>query len=171
MEARMEGNARIESLNEEQRQLLARWAAKTAIIETHAVGAESPADGALLRWMRAHEDGVPGRFAAAAAPFDHSAFGHIQVGCIVDLLGGKTISGNIVVLALPNLALTCAFPIPALTELSYRCRCDLSVQRPLWPDPASWGAMAHLPPVSESEEALDALEDLAARIEIYHPMR
>jgi hypothetical protein len=171
MEPLMEGTTKLESLNEEQRQLLARWAAKTAIIETHAVGAESPVDGALLQWMRTHEDGAPGRFAVAAARFDHLGIGHMQVGWIIDLVGGKTIAGNIVVLAFPNLALTCGFPIPDLTELSYRCRCDLSVYRPLWPDPASWTAMTHLPPVSEREEGDDALESLAARIEVFHPLR
>jgi hypothetical protein len=126
----MAGDAKLESLDTEQRQLLARWAGKTAIIESHSVGAESPVDGALLQWMRTHENDVPGRFAVAGCPFMHSAIGHMQVGVIRDLLGGKTIAGNIVVLAFPNLILTCGFPIPDLTALSYRCKCDLSVYRP-----------------------------------------
>jgi hypothetical protein len=169
--ALMTGGAKLESLDIEQRQLLARWAGKTAIIESHAVGAESPVDGALLQWMRACENDVPGRFAVAGCPSPHLVIGHLQVGVITDLLGGKTIAGNIVVLALPNLVLTCAFPIPDLTDLSYRCKCDLSVYQPLWPDPASWTAMSDTPPLSQGDDVFGTLEALAEKIELVHPMR
>lgn len=89
----------IDSLDRGQRHLLARWAAKTAIIESHAVGAESPVDSRLLGWMKENEDGPPGRFAAVAAASEFSGVGHIQVGIITDLVGGRDkIAANIAVL-------------------------------------------------------------------------
>ena len=160
------GRTTLESLDREQRHTLARWAGKTAIIETHAVGAESPVDGKLLQWMRTHEHGVPGRFAVVAAANAFGGIGHMQVGVITDLLGGhgRTIAANIVVLAFPNLILTCGFPWP---EISYDCLCDLSFYRPLWPDDA-WKAMTRpTPPLSPEEEGLDMLEALAEKIELF----
>src|ERR1700683_4987662 len=43
---------RLSGMPEEERQIMARWAAKTAIIESHAVGAECPVSGVFLRWMK-----------------------------------------------------------------------------------------------------------------------
>lgn len=165
------GSTTLESLDNEQRQLLARWAGKTAIIETHAIGAESPVDGKLLRWMRTNEDGSPGRFAVVAAPNSCGGIGHLQVGIITDLLGGhsKTIAVNIVVLGFPNLILTCGFPWP---EIDYECRCDLSFYRPLWPESVAWRAMSKpTPPLSPEEKELEMLEALAEKIEIFQRLR
>ena len=52
----------LDSLNDEQRRLLARWIGKTAIIESYAIGAEKPIDSQLLHAMRQYEEGPPGRF-------------------------------------------------------------------------------------------------------------
>ena len=56
-----------ESFNIDQQYSLARWAAKTAIVESHAVGSESPVPANLLQWMRTHEGDAPGRFGVAVA--------------------------------------------------------------------------------------------------------
>jgi len=162
------GSVALESLGDDQRKLLARWAGKTAIIETHAVGAESPVDGRLLRWMRSNEDATPGRFAVVAASNQYGGVGHMQVGVIRDLIGGETVAGNIVVLAFPNLILTCGFPIP---DLDWRCRCDLALYRPMWPDIAAWEPMKNLNPFTCSEsDPLTLLETLAERIELFQPV-
>lgn len=79
----------LENLNDQQCQLLARWAGKTAIIQTHAIGAECPVEGKLLQWMRLHEDAEPGRFAVVACRGDCGGIGHLQVGIITDLLGAR----------------------------------------------------------------------------------
>lgn len=38
----IEGGKSLDGLEEEERRILAKWAGKTAIIESYAVGAESP---------------------------------------------------------------------------------------------------------------------------------
>jgi hypothetical protein len=167
----MTGKKKIDSLESQERELLARWAGKTAIIESHAIGAESPVDATLLQWMRTHEDDVPGRIAVVGCSSRHPTIGHMQVGVIRDLIGGEIIASNIVVLVLPNLILTCGFPIRELTHLSYDCRCDLSAYRPLWPGPASWTQMSKLPPFCESEDVFETVSMLAERIELFHPIR
>ena len=58
----MERTMMLDSLNDEQRRLLARWIGKTAIIESYAIGAEKPIDSQLLHAMRQYEEGPPGRF-------------------------------------------------------------------------------------------------------------
>jgi hypothetical protein len=168
IEGLMSGRTHLESLDGKQRQLLARWAGKTAIIESHAVGAECPVDGKLLRWMRDHEDAEPGRFAVVSSSINYVGIGHMQVGLITDLLDGKTIAGNIVVLVFPNLILTCGFPY---SDLGYECRCDLSFYRPLWPDGAAWKAMADAPPSQPPDgDGGDILAGLAMKIELFHPI-
>jgi len=48
----MERTLALDALADEQRRLLARWAGKTAIIESYAVGAEKPIDAQLLGYRR-----------------------------------------------------------------------------------------------------------------------
>lgn len=91
----------LNDLTEEERRILARWAGKTAIIESHCVGAECPVDSKYLRWMRTSGD-IPGAFAVAACKTQLLGFGHMQVGIIRDLIGGGKASGNIVMIALRN---------------------------------------------------------------------
>jgi hypothetical protein len=163
------GDAKLTSLDTERRRLLARWAGKIAIVETHAVGAECPVDGKVLEWMRTHEDREPGRFGAVACSFKLDAVGHLQIGIIRDLLGGGTIAGNIVAVALPSLVLICGFPLP---DLTYECRCDLSVLHPPWPEAVAWKAMrGPLSTFSESDVGPDTLFTLAERIEMFHALR
>ena len=131
----MDGSTTLQSLDADQRQLLARWAGKTAIIESYAVGAESPVDTKILHWMRQNQDGSPGRFAVAACSMTYDAIAHLQAAPITKLVDGQSMAvGNAVVLALPKLVLVCGFPHP---DLDYKCRCDLRVLRPIWPDPAA----------------------------------
>ena len=72
----------LDSLLDDERRTLARWAAKTAIVESHAVGAECPVSADFLRQIRKNADGIPGRFAVAARHTDIHGFGHLQVGVI-----------------------------------------------------------------------------------------
>jgi hypothetical protein len=74
------GQLSLETLTEDERRILKKWAGKTAIVESHAVGAECPVDAKYLRWMRTSE--FPGRFAAAACKTQFLGFGHLQVGVI-----------------------------------------------------------------------------------------
>lgn len=65
-------NLGFDILTEEDRRTLAKWAAKTAIIESHAIGAECPVDPGHLKRMGTREDGFPGRFAVAACLNRHA---------------------------------------------------------------------------------------------------
>jgi len=164
--------ATLDKLSRAQRHVLARWAGKTAIVESHAVAGESPIDGKLLLWMREHENGEPGRFASVAYHAGFDAVGHLHVGIIRDLIGGGSVAGNIIVITLPRLILICAFPLP---ELRYECRCDLSVLHPLWPD-AAWkpiaGQLSAMPQAgSDSDTILDTVQALAERIELSHSLK
>ena len=67
----------LDDLTEEDRRILAKWAAKTAIIESRAIGAECPIDADHLKRMRASE--FPGRFAVAACLTAMQGFGHMQI--------------------------------------------------------------------------------------------
>src|SRR5437764_2735784 len=58
----------IEALDAEQSRVLARWAGKTAIIESYAVGAEKPINSKMLGAMRQYEEGPPGRFGVLGPP-------------------------------------------------------------------------------------------------------
>lgn len=137
------GKTKLEALDAKEREVLARWAGKTAIIESHAVGAESPIDCKVLQWMRRHPDATPGRFAVVARSMRYDAVGHLQAAPITKLADGRsTAVGNGVVLALPKLILVCGFPDP---DIGYDCLCDLSVCHPIWPDPAHWQQMKGLP--------------------------
>jgi len=96
----LNGSLTVEALTRDQRNTLARWTGKTAIIESHAIGAESPVPESLLEWMGKNEDDVPGRFGVAVAKTSLHMVGHLQIGMIHQLLGGGGgISvGNLVVL-------------------------------------------------------------------------
>jgi hypothetical protein len=100
----IKGRRALATLGEEERQILARWAGKTAIIDSHAVGAESPVDPEFLRWMRLRNDNVPGRFCVAACPQSTLGVSHLQVGVIRDLIGGGIAAGNIIMIVLPQVA-------------------------------------------------------------------
>jgi hypothetical protein len=52
----MERKLALDALDDEQRRLLARWAGKTAIIESYAIGAEKPVDPQFLQAMRQYEE-------------------------------------------------------------------------------------------------------------------
>ena len=160
----LNGARSLDSLDQAERQSIARWAAKTAIIESYAIGAEHPVDTKLLNWMRQNECATPGRFAVAACTADFGCIGHMQVGCITDLISGGSMAGNIIVLLLPTLALVCAFP---LAGLDYRCLCDFSTLQPLWPPANSWHAMTNLPSGPAAIHGCGAMELLAERIELY----
>lgn len=92
-------------------------------------------------------------------------FGHLQIGVIRDLLMGDKVAGNIIVIALPELTLVCAFPMAVV--LPYRCRCVKSLFTPLWPSPLAWHDMNQ----TAMPTGLDDLETLfamAERIELFH---
>ena len=159
------GSLGLQSLTEGERRILARWAGKTAIIESHSVGAECPVDTKYLQWMRTSGD-IPGAFAVAACKTALLGFGHMQVGIIRDLIGGGKAAGNIIMIALPKLAFSCAFP---MLSISYECRCVNSVYSPLWPSPQSWREMNQSPPDLSGDEA-EVLAGLAESIELFQPV-
>jgi len=163
----LSGRRSFKSLNEQERWIVARWAGKTAIIESHAVGAESPVDNKLLHHMRANENGSPGLFGVAGGSRNFNIVGHLQVGIIKDLIGGGIMAGNIVVIMLPQVTLTCAFPFP---DMKFQCLCDPAEYFPLWPDPDLWKPMEELPPFDPNVQGNDALAAMAERIELYHPL-
>ena len=156
----------LPDLDGEECRILARWAGKTAIIESHAIGAECPVDDKVLSWMRTHEDGAPGRFAVAGCIFNLNAVAHMQVGIIRDLIGGGKASGNIVVLGISNVVLTCAFPM--IAQLPYVGRCDPLTYYPLWPGPRSWTSMKKkFSPLPDQIGIPDALVEFAERMELF----
>lgn len=120
--------------------------------------------------MRTHDDGTPGNFAVVAASNPYGGIGHMQVGIILPLLGGENgiAAANVVVLAFPNLILTCVFP---LAGIKCRYRCDLSLYCPLWPRSAAWRPMHRITPaLSPDEDALGILEALAEKVEVFHEL-
>jgi hypothetical protein len=160
-------NRALDSFSEEERRILARWAGKTAIIESHSIGAECPVNGEYLKRIRTNPDGVPGRFAVVACRTELIGFGHFQAGIIRDLIGGGTASGNIIVIALPKLAFACAFP---MLETPYICKCVRSLFTPLWPHPNHWRAMNHTP-MPTGLVGGEMLPELAERVELLHSVK
>ena len=75
----MRGERGLSELSEDERRRLARWVAKTAIVDSYAIGAECPIDLLPLRWMKQHENDVPGRFAVAAYQIDLNGIGHFSM--------------------------------------------------------------------------------------------
>jgi hypothetical protein len=163
--ALMLGERELTSLEVAERNILARWTAKTAIIESHSVGAECPVDRKVLRWIRTHDD-IPGRFAVTASATQFHAVGHLQVGIIRDLIGGGKASGNIILITLPRVAFTSAFPM--LDEVPFDCRAAAPHQA-LWPDPLSWRPLKG--PFGQLKlDNSEAFFELAERVELFHKL-
>jgi hypothetical protein len=91
----------------------------------------------------------------------------MQVGVIHDLIGGGKAAGNIIVLAIPNLALVCSFP---MLPIPFECRCVKSLFTPLWPSPAHWREMNQTP-MPPGLQGVEHLSAIAERIELFHPFR
>jgi hypothetical protein len=49
----------LDALDAEQCRVLARWTAKTAVVESNAIGAEKPINPKVLHAMRQYEEGPP----------------------------------------------------------------------------------------------------------------
>jgi hypothetical protein len=160
----IKGRRALATLGEEERQILARWAGKTAIIDSHAVGAESPVDPEFLRWMRLRNDNVPGRFCVAACPQSTLGVSHLQVGVIRDLIGGGIAAGNIIMIVLPQVAFACMFP---MMRSEYEARCVSSLYTPLWPSPVAWRPMHQSPMPGTFNGELDFLQAMAERVELF----
>lgn len=157
----------LDSLDVEQRRILARWAGKTAVVESYAIGAEKPIDPKILHSMRQYEDGPPGKFGVLGLSIDFDAIGHMQVGLIGDLLAGESIAANIVILLLPNLILTCGFPWP---EFPCLYRCDLQTYSPIWPERRQWQQItASTPPLPAPAQEAEFFLRLAEKIE-FNPL-
>jgi hypothetical protein len=159
------GSLDLATLTDDERRVLAKWAGKTAIVESHAIPAESPVNKSVLRFMRTNGD-VPGRFAVAACR-TNMGFAHWYMGAIHELIGGGSVAGSIVVIALPTLAFTCVFP---MLETTYECRRVKSLYTPLWPNPASSREMKQAAMTREPNDD-ETLMALAARIELFHSFR
>lgn len=155
----------LADLTDDERRVLAKWAGKTAVAESHSVGAECPVEKKYLGFMRTSSD-VPGRFAVAACRTDLLGFGHMQVGIIRDLIGGGKAAGNIILIALPKLAFACAFPT---LETPYECRCVKSLYSPLWPHSAFWRDMNQTSMAQEPDD-VEAQAAMAERIELFHKL-
>jgi hypothetical protein len=162
------GNSTLDSLDEDRRQIVAKWAGKTAIIESHAVGAESPVDSQLLRWMRGRADNVPGRFCVAACPQSRLGVSHLQAGVIRDLVGGGIAAGNVIVIVLPRVAFACLFP---MLPTEYDAHCVRSLYTPLWPTSSAWHEMQQTPMPAEFKDEADFLYSLAERVELKESVR
>ncbi len=158
------GVSPIADLSIDERCVLARWAGKTAIVESHAVGAECPVSTAFLRQIKRDIYRNPGNFATAACKTEYRGFGHMQVGVIRDLIGGGKAAGSVIAIAVPQLAFVCAFP---MLEISYQCRLAAPLQG-LWPDDARcWH------PIKDTFKPIQlnspqSFVELVERIELFH---
>ena len=157
------GEGTLAALVEEERQILAKWAGKTAIIESYAVGAESPVNPELLRWMRGRQDNTPGRFCVAACAQSRLGVSHFQAGVITDLVDGGIAAGNVIIIVLPRVAFACLFP---MLRTEYEAHCVRSLYTPLWPSPAAWREMQQKPLPAEFKDDTDFLYSLAERVEL-----
>ena len=164
----IKGERSLAAFDEDERRALAKWAGKTAIIESHAVGAESPVSGEYLRFMRKREDNVPGGFAVAACNHSMLGVGHLQVGVIRDLIGGGIAAGNIIIIVLPVVAFACAFP---MIPTPFETRCVSPPYVPLWPTPSSWKAMKQTPMPEKFDNDYDRLASMAERIELLNKVK
>lgn len=155
------------SLSEDERCILARWAGKTAVVESHSVGAECPVSSEYLKRIRTNAGGIPGRFGVVGCRTEMQGFGHMQIGVIRDLIGGGKAAGNIIMIALPQLAFACAFP---MLEIPYKCRCVKSLYTPLWPPPPAWDPMDQTP-MPPGLGDLETLAAMADRVELFHSVK
>ncbi len=166
LEGLLKQTVTLGSLDRDERRILARWTGKTAIIESHASGAECPVERGLLQWMKLREDGTPGRFAVVGHSSSIEAVGHFQTGVIRDLIGGGTISGSIVSIVLPRLILVSLFPMP---KLDYKCRCNLSLFEPMWPDAPAWDMIGNAPKFTpEVNPGQETVLSLMEQVELFH---
>jgi len=157
------GEMTLAEILEDERQILAKWAGKTAIIESYAVGAESPVDPQLLQWMHDRQDNTPGRFCVAACPQSRLSIGHLQVGIFWKAIGGELFAGNVIVIVLPRVAFTCMFP---KLPMNYEPQSVPSLYKPLWPTPVSWRVMDQKPMPDTFVDDKDFLHALAERVEL-----
>jgi len=164
----MRGKTKLESLEEGQRRSLARWVAKTAIVDSYAIGAECPIDLSVLRWMRQNENDIPGRFAVAAYQVDLKCIGHFQCGVIRDLLVSGKAAGNITVLAFPKVIFVCGFPM--LAEPTYECSCVPYDCWPLWPGYKSWALLNDKPHLDAAMGEMETMMQAAESIELFQPL-
>ena len=160
------GSESLETLSRDQRCLLARWAGKTAIVESHAVGAECPVDSAFLREIKLDTYGHPGRFAVAACQTSFAGFGHMQVGIIRDLFGGGKAAGNVILIGLPKLVFVCAFP---MLQVPFQSRLAPPLQG-VWPaDDREWHLMSgSFEPLNLTSS--ESIIELSYRIELSHKL-
>lgn len=163
----MRGERQLGTLEEAERWTLARWVAKTAIVDSYAIGAECPIDLSVLRWMRRNLDDVPGRFAAAAFQVEVNFIGHMQNGVIRDLLAGGKAAGNITVIALPRVIFVCAFPM--LPEPTYVCKCVPHGCWPLWPHYRAWKLLDGKV-MTEGLGEMETMLQAAESIELFQPL-
>ena len=77
-------------------------------------------------------------------------------------------AGNIIIIALPELAFVCSFPMALM--LPYRCRCVKSFLTPLWPSPPAWHEMNQTPMPSGLDD-IEMLGAMAERIELFHSVK
>jgi hypothetical protein len=167
MIALMKGDRNLASLGESEKRTLARWVAKTAIIDSYAVGAECPIDAGVLGWMRKNETEAPGRFAVAAYQCDLNGIGHFQCGVIRDLLIEGKAAGNITVIAVPRVVFVCAFPM--LAEPTYVCKCVPHGCWPLWPDFKAWKLLDGKP-LDATLGEMETMMQAAESIELFQPL-
>jgi hypothetical protein len=165
--ALIRGQRELVALTDEERKIVAAWAGKTAIIESHAIGAECPVSGDFLKQVRTSTARTPGKFAVAACISGKKSFAHMQVGIIHDLIGGGRAAGNIIIIAIPNLAFACAFP---MLPIPFQCRCVKSLYTPLWPSPEDWRDMDQTP-MPTGLQGLVNLLAMSERIELFQSIK
>jgi hypothetical protein len=154
-------------LSTDEKDILARWAGKTAVIESHSVPAECPINSSFLNHLRQDIYRNPGNFAVAGCKTEFLGFGHVQVGVIRDLFGGGKASGNVIAIAVPKLILVCAFP---MLHTRYQCRLAPPLQG-IWPDDTRcWHQIRDSFRPLELKNS-DALFDLVGRIELFHSVK
>lgn len=127
------------SLEEPERRILAKWAAKTAIIESYAVSAECPINREYLRVIRDNPDNHPGNFAVLGSRITLEAFMHAQISGVRDLEGGGKVARSTIVIIIPNLAFVCAFPM--FPGQQWTCSYVPAFAGPLWPPASCWQTM------------------------------
>jgi hypothetical protein len=157
----------LSNLNEEERGIVAAWAGKTAIVESRTVGAECPISGEFLNQIRLNGGIATRKFAVAACISGKKSFAHMQVGIICDLIGGGKASGNIIVLAIPNLAFVCAFP---MLPIPFQCKCVKSFFTPIWPPADQWRDMDQTA-MPDGLQGIDHLAAMAERIELFQSVK
>jgi len=161
------GRRELTSLTEEERKIVAGWAGKTAIVESRTIGAECPVSGDCLKQIRTGTARTAAEFAVAACVSGKKSFAHLQVGIIRDLIGGGKAAGNIIIIAIPNLAFASAFP---MLPIPFQCRCVKSLYTPLWPAPEHWRDMDQTPRPT-GQQGMENLLPMSERIELFQSIQ